>query len=394
MQNSTEQAFRCPVYKKCGGCQLDAEYPRQLGYKQRLVSELLGGFGRIEPILGMEDPLRYRCKVSTAFGFSQGHVISGLWQSSSGRIVKTDSCGLEDPRAAVIVRAIRKLLPSFRIKTFDEKTGKGFLRFVMVRIGKQSGQILVALGTNKGPFPGKNEFTQALLKLCPQITTLVQCVSLSPLNLLLGPNETVLYGPGYITDSLCGRSFRISARSFFQINPVQTEQLYSLAVDFAGLTGRETVVDAYCGVGTIGILAASQAKEVIAVESNGDAVKNAQENARLNTIENIKIFKADAGRFLAGMAQENVPADVVFTDPPRAGCSREFLGALVRLAPRKIVYISCNPETQARDLRYLTRNGFKVRRIRPVDMFPYTRHIETVVLLERSSTQTERTAQP
>ena len=377
-----ENTFRCPVYKKCGGCQLDVEYPRQLGYKQRIVSELLGPFGRIEPILGMDEPLHYRCKVSTAFGFSQGHVISGVWQSSSGRIVKVSGCGLENEKAQKIIAAIRKLLPSFRIKTFDERNGKGFLRFVTIRVGRQSGEILVAFGTAPGPFPCKADFVKELVRLCPEVTTMVQCVSMG-LNLLLGKKEEVLYGPGWITDSLCGRIFRISARSFFQINPVQTEALYAAAVDFAGLTGRERVVDAYCGVGTIGILAASQAKDVVAVESNGDAVKNALENVKLNGLKNVRVFKADAGDFMAGMAQEGETADVVFTDPPRAGCSREFLGALTRLSPSKIVYISCNPETQARDLRYLTKNGWRVQRIQPVDMFPYTRHIECVCLLSR-----------
>ncbi len=393
MQNIPDSPFVCPVYKKCGGCQLDVEYPRQLGYKQRIVTELLGRFGHIEPILGMDEPLHYRCKVSTAFGFSQGHVISGVWQSSSGRIVKVNNCGLENEKAQRIIAAVRKLLPSFRIKTFDEHSGKGFLRFVTVRVGRQSGEILVAFGTAPGPFPRKADFVKELLRLCPEITTMVQCVSMG-LNLLLGKKEEVLYGPGYITDRLCGRSFRISARSFFQINPVQTETLYATAVDFAGLTGRERVVDAYCGVGTIGILAASQALDVVAVESNGDAVKNAQENVKLNELKNVRVFKTDAGEFMTGMALEGEKADVVFTDPPRAGCSREFLVALTRLGPKKIVYISCNPETQARDLRYLTKNGYRVRRIQPVDMFPYTRHIETVVLLERSEAKAERKARP
>ncbi len=379
-----DSQFRCPVYKKCGGCQLDVEYPRQLGYKQRLVTELLGRYGRIEPILGMDEPLHYRCKVSTAFGFSQGHIISGVWQSSSGKIVKVNDCGLENLQAQKIMGVIRKLLPQFRIKTYDERTGKGFLRFVTIRIGKQSGEVLVAFGTGKGAFPCKQDFVKELSRRCPEITTMVQCVSMG-LNLLLGKNEEVLYGPGYITDYLCGRSFRISARSFFQVNPVQTEILYATAVDFARLSPEDRVLDAYCGVGTIGILAASGVKEVLAVESNGDAVKNAIENVKLNNIGNMRVYKADAGDFMRGMAAEGDRADVVFTDPPRAGCSREFLSALTRMGPKKIVYISCNPETQARDLAYLTKNGYRVQRIQPVDMFPFTRHIETVVCLSRES---------
>ena len=378
-----ENLFSCPVYKRCGGCQLDVSYPEQLSYKMRICNELLGYFGTVEPIIGMKDPLHYRCKISTAFGYSQGKVITGVWQASSGRLVKIDGCGLEDRRAMKIVKAIRKLMPGFKMKTFDERTGKGFLRFVTIRIGKKTGEILVAVATGTPVFPSKENFVKALLKECPDITTIVHNVSTDRFNLVLGSRETVLYGKGYITDRVCGYNFRISARSFFQINPVQTEKLYSTAVEFAGLTGKETVVDAYCGVGTIGIIASGKAGQVYAAESNGEAVKNAIENIKLNKIENVRVFKADAGAFMTDMAESGEKADVVFTDPPRAGCSREFLDSMVKLSPKKIVYISCNVETQARDLRYLFKNGYKVKRIQPVDMFPYTKHVESVVLLTK-----------
>lgn len=379
-----DQKFRCPVYKKCGGCQLDVTYAQQLSFKQRTVATLLGQYRKAEPIIGMDDPFHYRCKVSTAFGYSHGHVISGVWQSSSGKLTPVESCALEDERAGAIVAAIKELLPSFKLRTYDERTGKGFLRFVMIRIGKQSGEILVALGTGSGIFPEKKNFAAALVKKCPDITTIVQNISTDRLNLLLGREETVLYGKGYITDRLCGYDFRISARSFFQINPVQTEKLYATAVEFAALKGKETIIDAYCGVGTIGIIASAKAKKVIAAEVNIDAVKNARENVRLNGIDNVEVIKADAGEFMAALAEEGEKIDVVFTDPPRAGCSRQFLSSLVKLSPAKVVYVSCNPETQARDLQYLTRNGYKVMRIRPVDMFPFTRHVETVVLLTKN----------
>ena len=376
-----DNKFRCPVYKKCGGCQLDVTYPQQLSYKQRTITSLLGKFHKIDPIVGMDEPFHYRCKVSAAFGYSHGRVISGVWQSSSGRLTPVDDCALEDERAGVIIAAIKELLPSFKLRTYDERTGRGFLRFVMIRIGKQSGEILVALGTGGDILPMAKNFAVALAKKCPDISTIVRCVSTDRLNLLLGHKETVLYGPGYITDRLCGYDFRISARSFFQINPVQTEKLYATAVEFAQLNGKQTVIDAYCGVGTIGIIASAKAKTVIAAEVNGDAVKNARENVRLNGIKNVEVIKADAGEFMADLAADGQKIDVVFTDPPRAGCSRQFLASLVKLAPAKVVYVSCNPETQARDLQYLTANGYKVERIRPVDMFPFTRHIECVVSL-------------
>ena len=234
----TNEKFVCPVYKKCGGCQLDVTYKQQLSYKQRTAIKMLGRYARVSEIVGMDEPLGYRCKVSSAFGFSRGHAIYGVWQSSSGRLVQVDKCALEDVRAAKIVEAIRILLPKFMLRTYDEESGKGFLRFVTIRIGKKSGEILVALGTGDGKFQGKLDFAKALKERCPEITTIVQNVSTSHLNLLLGEKESVLVGKGYITDNLCGYDFRISARSFFQINPTQTEKLYSAAVEFASLSGE------------------------------------------------------------------------------------------------------------------------------------------------------------
>ena len=346
---------------------------------------MLGRYCRVSPIIGMENPLHYRTKVSAAFGFSRGQVISGIWQSSGAKIAKTDSCSLEDERAERIVAAIKKLLPSFRLKTYDEQSGEGFLRFVTIRIGKQTGEILVTLGTGRGAYPAVKNFVQALVKQCPEITTITRNISCDRLNLLLGKEETVLYGDGFITDRLCGYDFKISARSFFQVNPTQTEKLYSTAVDFAALTGEETVIDAYCGVGTIGIIASNKAKSVIGAEQNTDAAKNAAENAALNGVKNYRVVNADAGEFMEEMAKAGESADVVFTDPPRAGCSKQFLKSLVTLAPNKIVYVSCNPETLARDLYFLTKNGYKAEKIQPVDMFPYTKHVECVVQLQQLS---------
>ena len=379
-----EQDFVCPVYKKCGACQLDVCYPRQLGYKMRIMRELLGRYGKIEQIVGMENPMHYRCKISSAFGFTRNKVITGVWQSSGGKVIQVDNCAIEDERAIPIINAIRILLPKFKLRTYDENSKQGFLRFVTIRIGKSTGEILVALGTGSGSFPQLEGFARALVERCPEISTLVRCVSMGKLNLLLGNEETVLYGKGYIVDKLCGCDFQISARSFFQVNPTQTEKLYSLAVELAEFKGEETVIDAYCGVGTIGIIAATKAKNVISVEVNGDAVKNAKTNVKINGIKNVQVFCGDAGEFMTEMASNGEKVDAVFTDPPRAGCSREFLSSLLELSPEKIVYISCNPETQARDLRTLTKGGYRVRKIQPVDMFPYTHHVESIVCLSKA----------
>ncbi len=374
--------FFCPIYKKCGGCQLDIPYPAQLSFKQRNVIRLLGRYCRVERIVGAEQPLHYRCKISTAYGFSRGQIISGIWQSSSGRIAKTDSCSLEDERAERIISAIKALMPKYKIKAYDERSGKGELRFTMIRIGRATGEILLAFGCVKKSLPSEKEFVSELVGKCPEITTVT--VNLSKgLNLLLGQSERVVFGKGYITDTLCGCDFKISARSFFQVNPAQTEKLYSLAIELAELDGSESVIDAYCGVGTIGIIASKCAKSVLGVEQNPDAAANARENAKINGADNYLVVCADSGEFMQGLAQRGQVVDVVFTDPPRSGCSREFLSSLVSLAPKKIVYISCNPETLARDLGYLTKNGYEAKRAVPVDMFPYTEHCECVVQLEK-----------
>ena len=275
----------------------------------------------------------------------------------------------------------QKLLKSFKLRAFNDVTMKGFLRHVLIKRGFSSGEIMVVLVTGTSAFPSKNDFVKALLKEHPDITTIVQNVNNKFTSMVLGEREAVLYGKGYIEDILCGCRFRISPKSFYQINPVQTEALYGKAVEFAGLTGKERVIDAYCGIGTIGIVASKGAGEVIGCELNADAVRDARVNAKINGIENISFYCADAGEFMLSMKEQNEKCDVLFMDPPRAGSDKKFLSSAVYLAPERIVYISCNPETQQRDLYYLTRNGYKVKKIQPVDMFPYTNHVETVVLL-------------
>ncbi len=377
----------CPLAKKCGGCQLqNMDYPRQLKFKQAKVEKLLGIYGRVGKILGMESPYHYRCKVQAAFGTTRGgKIISGVYQSSSHRIVNVDSCLIEDEKADEIIVTIRNLLPKFKLRPYNEDMGSGFLRHVLVRKGYNSGQILVVLVTASSVFPSKNNFVGALLKAHPEITTVVQNINSKRTNLVLGDINKTIHGNGYIEDSLCGCTFRISPNSFYQINPAQTEKLYSLAVEYAGLTGKERVIDAYCGTGTIGIIASKTAGEVIGAELNAAAVRDARANAQLNAAKNINFVCADAGEFMRDMASQGEKADVVFMDPPRAGSDKRFLSSVITLSPEKIVYISCNPETLARDLRYLTNNGYKVKKIKPVDQFPFTHHIECVCLLSKQT---------
>ncbi len=381
----------CPVYKKCGGCQLqNLSYPEQLKYKQSKVIRLLKRFGRVEPIIGMEHPYHYRNKVQAAFYTDRGgRIISGVYQSGTHHVVGIDSCQIEDELADKIIVAVRRLLPSFRLTTYNEDTRKGFLRHVLVKRGFATNEVMLVLVTGTPVFPSKNNFVKAIREQFPQITTVVQNVNPYPTNLVLGDKQTVLYGKGTIEDVLCGCRFRISPKSFYQINPVQTEVLYNKAIKFADIKGNETVLDTYCGIGTIGIIAAKRgAGQVYGVETNGDAVRDAIQNAKANDLKNIRFFKGDAGEFMQSVAEEGDKIDVVMMDPPRAGSSKEFLDALIKMSPKTVVYISCNPETLARDLTYLTAHSdYRARKIQPVDMFPHTQHVECVVKLGRETPQ-------
>ena len=373
----------CPHAKQCGGCQLQhVPYAQQLAQKQRRVRELLGGFGPVLPILGMEEPKHYRNKVTAAFALDRNRkIVTGIYQPGSHAVVPVDSCLIEDETADAIIVDIRRMLPDFRIKVFDERSGTGWLRHVLVRRGFATGQALVVLVAVSPIFPLQKPFVQKLRELHPEVRSVVLNINDRVTPVVLGTREKVLYGEGAIEDILCGYRFRISPRSFYQINPVQTEKLYRTALDFAELTGAETVLDAYCGIGTIGITASGRAKQVIGVELNRDAVADAIVNARLNGIKNCWFTAGDAGEYMEQMARDGMRPDLVFLDPPRAGSDERFLSSLLRCAPKKVVYVSCDPETLARDLGALTKGGYRVRKSQPVDMFPYTRHIECVCQL-------------
>ncbi len=383
-ETKSETKSVCPYAKKCGGCQyIDMPYEEQLERKQKEMKKLLGKFGTVEPIIGMKDPYHYRHKVHAVFGYEKGNAISGIYEEKSHRIVKIDECRIEHEKADEIILSVRGLLKSFKIRTYDEKTDMGLLKHVVVRVSKTTGQIMVILVLRSPILPSKNNFAKALLKLHPEISTIVINVNDKRTTMVLGKRDIVLYGKGYIEDSLCGVKFRLSPQSFYQINPEQTEILYEKAIEMAGLTGKEAVIDAYCGIGTISLVAASNAKSVLGVELNGEAVKDARENAKRNQISNASFICKDAGKWMVEMAERGESADVVFMDPPRSGSDEAFLSSLCKLAPRKVVYVSCGPATLARDLTYLTKHGYKVVKIQPVDMFPMTVHCEVTTLLQR-----------
>ena len=378
---------QCPVFKKCGGCQyLNLTYEEQLEKKKKELQRLLKGICPIHEVIGMENPWHYRNKVHAVFSHDRkGNPISGVYQENSHIVLPVESCLIEDEKADEIIGTIRGMLKSFNIRTYDEDTGYGLLRHVLVKRGFATGEIMVVLVTASPVFPSRNNFVKALRQKHPEITTVIQNINGRDTSMVLGDREQVLYGKGYIEDVLCGCRFRISARSFYQVNPVQTEVLYSKAMEYAGLTGKETVVDAYCGIGTIGIVASRKAKQVIGVELNPDAVRDAVRNARANKIDNIRFYQGDAGDFLQKMAANGEKADVVFMDPPRSGSTERFMAAAAAMGPKRIVYVSCGPDTLARDLKYLRKKGYRVEKGVGVDLFPWTGHVETVALLTRKA---------
>lgn len=383
--SAMEKRGECPYAQKCGGCDYQGiPYEEQLAKKQAYMKKLMQPFGKVEKIVGMENPLYYRHKVHAVFDCTKkGQVIAGVYQKNSHDVVDIESCRIEDQEADEIIRDIKGLLRSFKIKTYDEDTGYGLLRHVLVRKGYHTGQIMVVLVLGSPILPSKNNFVKALRKNHPNISTVVINVNDKKTSMVLGERNITVYGKGYIEDELCGKIFRISPSSFYQVNPVQTELLYQKAIELAKLTGKERVIDAYCGTGTIGLIASGDAKEVIGVELNQDAIKDAITNAKRNDIHNERFYQDDAGRFMVEMAEKGEKADLVIMDPPRSGSDEAFLSSLVKLAPKRVVYVSCGPDTLARDLKYLTKKGYKYISCTPFDCFPQTSHIENVVLLEK-----------
>ena len=380
-----EKVTKCSVSKKCGSCQYQGvPYKEQLAAKQKRMKKLLGKFANVKPIMGMDDPFYYRNKVHAVFDRDKkGNIICGTYEAKTHKVVPIEECMIEDKISQEIIRTIRDMLKSFRIKTYDEDTGYGLLRHVLVRRGFFTDEIMVVLVIGSPIFPSKNNFVKALRKKYPQITTVVLNVNDKKTSMVLGERDIVIYGKGYIRDTLCGCTFRISPQSFYQVNPVQTEILYKTAIEYAGLGRKETVIDAYCGIGTIGLVAAKRAKNVIGVELNPDAVRDARINAKENKITNARFYQGDAGEFMENMAENGEHADVVFMDPPRIGSDKKFMSSVIKLNPSRIVYISCGPETLARDLEYLTKHGYDVRKIQPVDMFSFTDHCENICLLTK-----------
>jgi len=369
----------CKYAGKCGACQtLNLTYDAELSMKMKKEITLLGRFGHIDEIICMEKPLYYRNKVQYLMNYNGGRVNFGLYRSSDGKIVHVDNCMMEDKDAASVCRTVRRMIDKYKLSVYDGR--RGLIRHVMARRAFATNEIICAIVTSAEKFDCAQEFARELAERCKTVRSVSRIINTTQTPLWMGGEESVLYGDGYITDELCGCKFRISAKSFYQINPVQTEALYSKAVEFAELTGNSNILDAYCGIGTVGIIAAKKSgAKLIGFDVNKNAISDAVINAELNGVNNAEFVCADDSSFKLKDARK---FDVIFADPPRAGCEKKFLNFVLDKSPEKFVYISCNPETLARDLAYM-KQAYKVKKIQPVDMFPGTSHVETVVLLSR-----------
>lgn len=399
----------CPVFDRCGGCQsLDVAYEEQLAGKQAYIEELFSGFGPetgMGEIIGCSRSDAYRDKVISPFVRNPrwkrdgkgkvSPILTGMYERGTHNVIEVDGCVLENPIADEIVKAIKAIMLKYKIEPYDEDKGTGFLRHVLIRIGHESDEVLVTLVTNTKEFPFSKSFCKELLKRVPSITTIVQNVNLRQTNVILGETERTLYGPGFILDTISDLSFRISSRSFYQINRFQTRVLYEHAIELADLEIPDTfVVDAYCGTGTLGLMAAKRgAMYVVGIDSVESSIKDARLNARHNGIGNATFICDDATDFLLDLSNghgkslgqalgpfERAQRKVLLLDPPRSGSTEAFLKACAKVGFDDVVYVSCNPKTQARDAEMLCDLGYRIRKIQPIDMFPHTPHIENIVL--------------
>ena len=375
--------------KNCGGCPLlGLDYAAQLKQKESAVRALLGKYGPVHPIRGMDVPYHYRNKVISTFApAAGGKLTSGIYAARTHKVLPVESCLLEDEVLDKVLLAVRAAANRCRYQPYNEDRGTGLLRHCLLRRAVATGQVMVVLVTAQPVLPGAKNFVRYLLEEAETrgvpVTTVVQNYNPRQTSVVLGEAEKVLYGKGFILDILCGKTYALSPRSFYQVNPVQTAVLYGLAVDAARLTGKETVLDAYCGIGTIGLTASGKAKQVVGVELNRDAVRDAIGNAKHNGVKNARFFAADATAWIQEAAESGQRADVIFMDPPREGSTPRFLESVARMAPKRVVYVSCNPETMARDLALLTPKGYRAEGFVPVDLFPQTAHCEVVGALSR-----------
>ncbi|MBC2392131.1 23S rRNA (uracil(1939)-C(5))-methyltransferase RlmD [Listeria booriae] len=380
----------CLVYSQCGGCQLQhLSYDGQLRMKQKQVAQVMKRIGKqdveVLPTLGMENPWNYRNKAQVPVGFVNGRLVAGFYQQRSHQIIDMNTCLIQQEENNEVIQTARAIFAKYYVEPYDETTRKGVLRHLMTRFATTTGELMLVIVTTKLNFPNKEEILAELQQSIPELTSLVQNVNTANTNVIFGEQTVVLEGREYIMDTIHGISFAISARSFYQVNPEQTEILYAEALKLAGLTGEETVIDAYCGIGSISLCLAKEAKHVYGVEIVPQAIEDARANAKLNKMDNVTFAVGKAEEVIPDWFKQGIKADVLVVDPPRKGCDDALLQTILKMKPKRVVYVSCNPATLARDMLVLTEGGYEAKMVQPVDMFPQTTHVECVTVLERKN---------
>jgi 23S rRNA (uracil1939-C5)-methyltransferase len=391
LEPSPERAEpQCGIYRRCGGCQLQhLGYEAQLRFKRNRVEDCLRRIGKLEGFrlhdtIGMENPYRYRNKVQLPVGRREGKAVIGFYAQRSHDIIDMDSCLIQNETADKVIGIAREWLDRFKVEAYDEQTNSGSLRNIMVREGFRTGEVMVVVVTRTKQLPQADELVDALRKGIPGLKSVIQNINPKQTNVILSDECVTLWGSDTISDFIGDFRFNISPLSFFQVNPVQTEVLYGKALEYAGLTGNETVFDAYCGTGTITLFLSKKAKKVYGVEIVPQAIENARINAEQNGVENAEFIVGESEKVIPDLINKGIKADVVVVDPPRKGCGPELLEAIAKIEPKRIVYVSCDPGTLARDLGMLKDQGYDTIEVQPVDMFPMTAHVEVVTLLTRN----------
>lgn len=377
---------RCPLAEVCGGCQImSMDYSEQLNIKTQRVKETLKRIGKIESTvhgtLGMEEPYHYRNKAQFPIGMDGNTPIMGFFKTGTHEIVNTEHCYIQHPVNDVLTKIVKEYIAKHGLTVYNEKSRKGLLRHMVSRISYETGDVMVIFVINGKDLPYKEELIERLKKKVKNLKTVVQNMNTKNTNVIFGDKTTTLYGEGYIMDRINELSFYISPRSFFQVNPMQTKVLYEKALEYADLTGEETVFDLYCGIGSISLFLAQKAKKVYGIEIVPEAIEDAKKNAELNNLTNTEFILGAAEEEVPKLYEKGITADVVVVDPPRKGCEEKVLETMVKMDPRRIVYVSCNPSTLARDLAYLEENGYETREVQPVDLFPHSAHVECVALM-------------
>lgn len=380
---------RCPIAEVCGGCQImSMNYSEQLSIKTRRVQETLKRIGRVEgPVketLGMKEPYHYRNKAQFPIGMDGSKPIMGFFKTGTHEIVNAKHCYIQDPVNDVITKIVKEYIAKYSVSVYDERSREGLLRHMVSRISYKTKEVMIIFVINGKELPYEQDLIRELKKEVTNLKTVVQNINRKNTNVIFGEKTTTLYGEGYIVDQLMDLSFYISPRSFFQVNPMQTQVLYQKALEYADLKGDETVFDLYCGIGSISLFLAQRAKKVYGIEIVPEAIKDAKKNADLNNFSNTEFLLGAAEKEVPKLYEKGITADVVVVDPPRKGCEEVVLETMVKMSPKKIVYVSCNPSTLARDLAYLEERGYETKEVQPVDLFPHTSHVECVVLMSRA----------